>query len=286
VIFGEKTMDWMARRTGEEFGADGVEISAHNYCAMDHLPFQGKQFSHKQFEDVQNSLKRHFGTWNCRHTLYPVILGISTPSSTDEELQEMAATSTEKRVFERREYTGYEATQLQRKLETAMRASKDRAVMAKAARDDLTRRVEQARINQLKDKYIDLSKTFGLPLQRERMSVSGFRPVKPILPKVLKAPDTILKQNISYLFNDLGGKINKGLIPTNVPITGVKIIAGHGSSNSIREINRLVTNYGGDTRDWQKKVGFVEGNAYRYEIHWYESQGKQYEEKYKSRKKQ
>jgi len=167
----------VSRRTGEEFGANGVEISAHNYCAMDHLPFQGKQFSHKQFDDVQNSLPRQFGQYNCRHTLYPVILGISTPSSTDEDLQEMAATSTEKRVFEGREYTGYEATQLQRRLETAIRASKDRAVMAKAAGDDLTRRVEQARINQLKDKYIDLSKTFRLPLQRERMSVSGFRPV-------------------------------------------------------------------------------------------------------------
>jgi len=168
----------VSRRTGEEFGANGVEISAHNYCAMDHLPFQGKQFSHKQFDDVQNSLPRQFGQYNCRHTLYPVILGISTPSSTDEDLQEMAATSTEKRVFEGREYTGYEATQLQRRLETAIRASKDRAVMAKAAGDDLTRRVEQARINQLKDKYIDLSKKFGLPYASERMSVSGFRAVK------------------------------------------------------------------------------------------------------------
>jgi len=35
-----------------------------------------------------------------------------------------------------------------------------------------------------------------------------------------------------------------------------------------------------------KKVGFVDGNAYNYEIHWYESQGKQYDEKYKGRKKQ
>ena len=35
----------IARQTGEEFGADGVEIDAHNLCAPDHLPYQGRQFT-------------------------------------------------------------------------------------------------------------------------------------------------------------------------------------------------------------------------------------------------
>ena len=46
----------VARQTGEQFGADGVEVDAHNYCAPDHLPFQGKQFKKSEFEDIQNSL--------------------------------------------------------------------------------------------------------------------------------------------------------------------------------------------------------------------------------------
>jgi len=117
-------------------------------------------------------------THNCRHTYYPIILGLSEPLYTEDERQAMIAQSTEKIDFEGKQYTRYEATQLQRRIETSVRQSKDRAVIAKAAGDDLTRRVEQLRINQLKDKYIDLSKTFGLPYASERLSVSGFRQVK------------------------------------------------------------------------------------------------------------
>lgn len=33
------------RRIGEEFGADGFEISAHWDCAPDHLYIQGRQYT-------------------------------------------------------------------------------------------------------------------------------------------------------------------------------------------------------------------------------------------------
>jgi hypothetical protein len=72
-------------------------------------------------------------------------------------------------VFDGKEYTPYEATQLQRKIETAVRAAKDRAAIAKASGDDLLRRQEQARITQLKNKYKELSDTFDLPVRTERM---------------------------------------------------------------------------------------------------------------------
>ena len=117
-------------------------------------------------------------THNCRHTYYPIILGLSEPLYTEDERQAMIAQSTEKIDFEGKQYTRYEATQLQRRIETSVRQSKDRAVIAKAAGDDLTRRVEQLRINQLQDKYSLLSREFGLPDSRDRMAVSGFRQVK------------------------------------------------------------------------------------------------------------
>lgn len=167
----------VAARTGEEFGADGVEIDAHNYCAPDHLPYQGRQFTKAEFDAIQNSLPRQFETWNCRHTVYPILLGISEPLYTEDERQQMIAQSTEKIEFEGKEYTRYEATQLQRRIETAVRHSKDRAIIAKASGDDLTRRIEQLRINQLRDKYSLLSKKFRLPDSSDRMSVSGFRAV-------------------------------------------------------------------------------------------------------------
>lgn len=46
---------------GDEFGANGVEISAHMLCAEDHLPYQGRQYSVKEFSDIQGNLKRQFG---------------------------------------------------------------------------------------------------------------------------------------------------------------------------------------------------------------------------------
>jgi len=167
----------VSMRTGEEFGADGVEIDAHNYCAPDHLPYQGRQFTNKEFEDIQNSLPRQFEMWNCRHTVHAIILGLSEPLYTEDERQAMKEQSTEKIEFEGKEYTRYEATQLQRRIETLVRQSKDRAIIAKASGDDLTRRVEQLRINQLQDKYSLLSRGFGLPDSRDRMAVSGFRQV-------------------------------------------------------------------------------------------------------------
>jgi len=116
-------------------------------------------------------------THNCRHTYYPILLGVSSPLYTEDERQAMIANSTEKRVFEGKEYTAYEATQLQRKIETEMRKSKDRAILAKAAGDDLTQKVEQLRLNQLKDKYNQITTLFKTPPALDRAAVSGFRPV-------------------------------------------------------------------------------------------------------------
>ena len=67
---------------------------------------------------------------------------------------------------------------MQRQLETAVRAEKDRAVMAKAAGNDEIRQEAQKKINQLTSKYADFSKASGLPTKVERMQVKGFRSVK------------------------------------------------------------------------------------------------------------
>ena len=108
---------------------------------------EGK-FTNKEFDEIQNSLPRQFGQWNCRTYVLPIILGLSEPLYTEDERQAMKEQSTEKIEFEGKEYTRYEATQLQRRIETSVRQSKDRAIIAKASGDDLTRRVEQLRINQ------------------------------------------------------------------------------------------------------------------------------------------
>lgn len=180
------------RRVGQEYGADGVEISAHADCAPDHLEIQGRQFTNEEYEKVNGVLRRKIGTWNCRHVVYSIIVGVTPPTYTEQELEEMRRKSQEKIEFDGKEMTRYEAMQLQRRLEREIRKQKNRAIIAKAAGDDDMRRIAQMRINQLTDKYQDLSDTFGIPTKMERTSVSGYRRVE--VPKLLDTPLIITDQ--------------------------------------------------------------------------------------------
>ncbi|MDO4563031.1 MAG: hypothetical protein Q4C12_04280 [Clostridia bacterium] len=84
----------------------------------------------------------------------------------------------EKFEFEGKEYTQYEASQMQRKLESAARNAKDRQSIAAAAGDDVLRRKEQERINQIAAKYNEFSRAAGLPTKTERMSAAKYHRVK------------------------------------------------------------------------------------------------------------
>lgn len=168
------------RQLGNEYGADGVEISAHALCAADHLPYQGRQFSDREFQDVQNRLDRPFGMWNCKHTVFPIILGVSEPAHTEEELAAYRRNSSEAVETGGRTMTRYEWSQEQRRIETAVRYQKDIAIAAKASGDDFARREAQARINDLQARYARISEAAGLTEQPERMAVAGFRRVKTV----------------------------------------------------------------------------------------------------------
>lgn len=168
----------MLDQLGKEFRSDGVEISAHALCAEDHLPYQGRQFSNREFSDIQNTLARPFGMWNCKHTMHPILLGISVPAHTQEELEAYRRNSSEAVTIGGRTMTRYQWTQEQRRVETAVRAQKDIAVAAKASGDVDLRRACQANINRLQAQYESISRGAGLIAENERMAVSGFRAVK------------------------------------------------------------------------------------------------------------
>lgn len=164
-------------QTGKEFGADGVEISAHALCAEDHLPYQGRQYSLKEFEAIQLRLDRPIGMWNCKHTRFPILLGVSAPTYSEEELRRLRILSSTRVEIDGQKLTRYQWTQEQRHIETAIRSQKDIAIAAKAAGDDVLRRECQRNINRLDALYQNISEHAGLIKQRERMTVSGFRRV-------------------------------------------------------------------------------------------------------------
>lgn len=163
---------------GKDYRADGVEISAHALCAEDHLPYQGRQFSRRDFDNIQNNLYRRFGIWNCKHVWYPIIMGVTEPTYTEDELTQYALNSNEEITIGDRTMSRYQWTQQQRMIETAIRRQKDIAVAAKAAGDMPARREAQRNINRWQAEYDKISKAAGLDKRPDRMSVSGFRRVK------------------------------------------------------------------------------------------------------------
>ena len=164
-------------RVGEELGADGVEISAHSPCAEDHLFINGRQFSKKEFEKINSNLERPVGMYNCRHFVFSIILGVSRPSFTNKQLQQFEKDSHRIVKYEGKEYTAYECTQIQRRLETEIRKQKDRQIIARSSGDKDEIANAQRKISQLTSKYKDFSQKAGLDTYKNRLVVSGYRRV-------------------------------------------------------------------------------------------------------------
>ena len=154
---------------GSAFGADGVELSAHPMCAEDHLPYQGRQYSNAAFAELQDRLPRPIGMWNCRHIAYPILLGISPPAHSAQELEEYRSGSTEQIEIDGATHSRYEWTQVQRAIETAVRYKQDEITLAKAAGDDVLVRDARRQIRAMNSNYNRISEAAGTPKRRERM---------------------------------------------------------------------------------------------------------------------
>lgn len=179
---------------GEEFDSDGVEISVHLNPAPDHELVQGRQFSNEEFENFQNDRKaidytgmvfepeldghdrRSISEYNCYHYIFSIVLGVSKPQYSDKQLKEIINNANKKTTFDGKEYTQYELTQLQRRIETAIREAKDTQILAKASEDNDLVLQSQTKITQLTTKYKQLCSVSGLPNKLStRASVSGYR---------------------------------------------------------------------------------------------------------------
>lgn len=175
-------------QTAKEFGADGVEISAHALCAEDHVDIQGKQFSNEDFVKMNSGLRRKISTCNCKHITYPILLGISHPTYTEEELQAYKNNSNQKFDIDGKEYTKYEASQLMRKIETEIRYAKDRYIFGESAgMKDIQDKATQ-RMKVLRAKYNQISNITGLEKKYERTFVPGYKGIGNPKPK-----DIVLK---------------------------------------------------------------------------------------------
>lgn len=162
---------------GKQIGADGVEIDVHFPCAIDHLDVQGQQYSNNDFDALQNDLERPIGTYNCRHNINPIILDIDKPQYSKKELSNIIKRNNKEYNYEGKKYTKYEASQEQRRLETAIRRQKDRQIISKASGDKTGIAKAQSKISELTSKYADFSKSMDLPMYKDRLSVPDYKRV-------------------------------------------------------------------------------------------------------------
>lgn len=179
----------MSKSFGEEYGADGVEISVHAYPAPDHADIQGRQFSNEEYEKLENKEiatdfngnkydgadKRHISEYNCYHKIFPIVLGVSEPEYTDKQLKQIQEENSKGFEIDGKHYTMYQGTQLQRKLELEARKQKDIQILAKASGNVELAQESQRKINQISIKYKKLCDISGLKPKKTRMTVSGYR---------------------------------------------------------------------------------------------------------------
>ena len=180
---------------GEEFGSDGVEISVHLNPASDHEMVQGRQFSKEEFEKFQNDqdavdytgklfTKEHDGKdrrsiseYNCYHYTFDIVLGVSKPEYSEEELQKIIDDNNKGFEYEGNHYSLYDGEQLLRKIELELRKSKDMQIMGRASGNKQIIEEAQTRITQLTSKYRDVLKASGLKSKLERARVPNYRRV-------------------------------------------------------------------------------------------------------------
>ncbi len=159
----------------DALGCNGWEISAHANSAPDHEPIQGRQYSDKDFGELESRLVRRIGELNCGHVKMPIILGVNSPQYTEAQLRAFREDNAKGITYEGKHYTGYEATQKQRQLERAQRKQERRILVANTTGDTLKEQAAQIKLQMLRQHYQAFSKAAGLPLQEERAWVAGFK---------------------------------------------------------------------------------------------------------------
>lgn len=169
----------------ETLETDLVEVSAHAGARdkgdgfVNHKSWQGKVYrwakytqkfpkasrgKYPDFEDTcgLGDVQGIIGA-NCRHSFHAFVEGVMERTYTDAQLKNIDKPPF---TFEGKTYTTYEATQVQRQLENAVRHWKRREAAAITDEDKMTAR---SRIKALQRRYVTFSRAAGLRTQEERM---------------------------------------------------------------------------------------------------------------------
>lgn len=174
----QQTANDINEETGKILGCDGYEVTAHLGARPTHAVAQGKQYAVNK-EDAKKFgvdwwYDRVEGTpiaelWeepNCRHTVFPIILGISDPVYSNKDLFKM---ENEKVSYKGKEMSLYEGNQYMRYIERQIREYKRQVKVLKDTNNDYSD--EQAILKQWQNKYTSFSKETGIEKDYSRTRI-------------------------------------------------------------------------------------------------------------------
>ena len=169
----QSTVNNINRDIEKELGCDGYEVTAHIGARPTHAEAQGKQYAINK----EDSKKYGIGLWsdvsdlweeyNCRHTYFGIILGISEPVYTDKELNEYKNATVE---WNGKKIPYYEATQKQRQLENAIR--KQKRTVQILEKSGINNEIEKIKLAQIQKEYTNFCKETGLQKEYNRIRIS------------------------------------------------------------------------------------------------------------------
>lgn len=168
-----ETANNINRDIEDYLGCDGYEVTAHIGARPTHAEAQGKQYAINK----EDATKYKVGLWsdvsslweeyNCRHTYFGIILGVSDPIYEKEELKELKDATV---TLNGKEVPYYEATQKQRQIENAIRKQKRAVQTLEKSNKDAS--IEKSQLTKLQRKYQDFCKETGLEKDYSRIKVT------------------------------------------------------------------------------------------------------------------
>lgn len=171
----------ISESNAKKLGADLYEVTTHSGARatgdgyFNHRSWQGKVYTMAQLESICGyGQGGGLGGWNCRHTFFPFIKGMSERNYTNEQLRDIAIEEDKPREYAGEKFTLYEATQRQRNLETRMRAQRESIVLAKeGGASDKEQMLLKGKYKTTMAQYNTFSNAMNLPTQKARIYVDG-----------------------------------------------------------------------------------------------------------------
>ncbi len=271
-------------------GYDLVEMSTHYPTCPVCAQYQGRVYSitgeDRRFPPLSTvfSSGYHNVHPNCRHVIVPWIEELRTDDEVQEAIRGSNAPFKDSRS--KREVDLYNEQQAKNR---RMREDLYRYERYKARLGEDAPKTFQAfrRLKKTGGEKWDTMQTFyhykkdvptlSLEDYRRNLDLETHKEsVRDSLPAVLKLGNKSLQTTLNVTHH-----LVQGVVPKEVELEDVTVIAGKGVRTDVRARHRLTAKYGGLPAEWEKGAAIAKGRHFRYDIHWYQNNSIAPEETYK-----